>query len=1274
MKNIFLATFQYFGKHRLLFAGILLIYLGITLFFSLQIRMDEDISRVIPHNSSIDKYTEVFNNTKFKDKLVLYICLKDTTLTQPERLIQQAETLVDSLNSEAYKPYISSITANIASDVISDVFSFFYEHIPLYLTSENYLRIDSLLSDSAMDHKLSQNLHTLVSPAGLAMKKFIQMDPLGITGMAIQRLNALKFDANYDTYNDYVFSKDHKTLLLFIQPVNSSAETSLNTVFVEKLNQTLSSILGNDKQQITIGYYGALASAVSNAKQIKKDTQLSMIVAIGLIFVLLLTYYRRLSVSFILFIPVIFGALFTYAIMFLVFAKVSAIAFGMGSVLLGISIDYSIFIFTHYKHQPNIKQLIKDLSGPILIGSITTAAGFACLLILQSDGLKDLAFYGLVYTLSSAFFSLLLLPHFLKPKKQAQISERLLEEALERKPWFQSWWTYFLVLVLTIFSVVFIQKVEFESDLNRMNYLSDDLKEYEAHIEKMNTGVLKSVYLVSSGKTLNEALESAEKTSITSDTLLKKGIIRSISGPPLLMMSDREQQKRIDFWNRFWTQEKKERLKKSMLNRGKTLGFTGNAFDSFFNQLDKTFEVIDLKEFEFIRKTFLNDWINEKNGSFTIVSAMKVPKQNIETVHQAFQLDKNTTLLDKEYLMKTFTEIIRKGFGKLFWLSSIVVFLLLLLYFGRIELAIVCFSPMLIAWLWVFGLMGALGEKFNLFNISIIIFIFGVGIDYSIFILQGLLNEYRTGLKQMKSYRSSVAIAALTTLIGLGVLIFAKHSALRSIAVLSIVGIISVVVLSNVMIPVFFKWLIYKGKRVRTAPVSLFGFIYCWVCYTYYFITCLVALLFGFIFRYLIPVKRKYSSLWLHYIIYWGSKSTMYMMFLVKKRLMDMHKADFSKPSVIVCNHQSHIDIPLMLMLHPKVIFLTADWVWKSPLLGTIARMADFFPAHTGHEDFTEKIAAKVKEGYSVVIFPEGSRSADMVIKRFHKGAFYIAQKLNIPIQPMTIVGTAHYIPKGELMGNKSTITLKCLDPIAPNENYQQTAKDVCQLLRVSFEEINKDYQYPAYYRSKLLSNFAYKGSVVEKYLKVKIRLEKDYEIFHQLIPLKANIMDVGCGYGFMSYMLSFLSKDRWIEGMDYDEEKILIANHCKDKSEKISFYHGDAETYAFTQKDIFIISDMLHYIPEDQQLALIRRCWEQLLPGGKIIIRDANAEMGKRHKGTKISEFFSTRFGFNQAKYHTLFFNSRSNFETLALELNANFTYMDKTKYNSNVLYIFSK
>src|SRR6187397_2663594 len=137
-------------------------------------------------------------------------------------------------------------------------------------------------------------------------------------------------------------------------------------------------------------------------------------------------------------------------------------------------------------------------------------------------------------------------------------------------------------------------------------------------------------------------------------------------------------------------------------------------------------------------------------------------------------------------------------------MTSILVFSVLLITYGRIELTLVSFIPMFISWVWILGIMGLFGIQFNIINIILSALIFGLGDDYSLFIMDGLLKEYKTGKKNLSSYKSSIFLSAITTIAGLGVLIFARHPALRSIAIISIIGIMCVVVMAQVLIPFLF--------------------------------------------------------------------------------------------------------------------------------------------------------------------------------------------------------------------------------------------------------------------------------------------------------------------------------------------------------------------------------------------------------------------------------------------------------------------------------------
>lgn len=143
---------------------------------------------------------------------------------------------------------------------------------------------------------------------------------------------------------------------------------------------------------------------------------------------------------------------------------------------------------------------------------------------------------------------------------------------------------------------------------------------------------------------------------------------------------------------------------------------------------------------------------------------------------------------------------------------------------------------------------------------------------------------------------------------------------------------------------------------------------------------------------------------------------------------------DFSKPSIIICNHQSHLDLVPILALTPKLIILTNDWVWNSPFYGYIIHHADFFPVSRGVESILPELKELVRKGYSIAIFPESTRSADCRIGRFHKGAFYLAEVLEMDMVPIVLYGTGKALPKHGRYLRKWPVHMEIGARISPQE------------------------------------------------------------------------------------------------------------------------------------------------------------------------------------------------------------------------------------------------
>lgn len=159
---------------------------------------------------------------------------------------------------------------------------------------------------------------------------------------------------------------------------------------------------------------------------------------------------------------------------------------------------------------------------------------------------------------------------------------------------------------------------------------------------------------------------------------------------------------------------------------------------------------------------------------------------------------------------------------------------------------------------------------------------------------------------------------------------------------------------------------------------------------------------------------------------------------------------DFAKPSIIICNHQSVLDLLQVLSQTPNIVILTAKWVWNNPFFGYIIRNADFLPAYEGLEAMVPRLQELVDQGYSVAVFPEGTRSLDRRIGRFHQGAFYLADKLNLDILPMVVYGTGGALPKHAKLLKRWPMLLEIENRITREEisNYGDTYKSQASSLR----------------------------------------------------------------------------------------------------------------------------------------------------------------------------------------------------------------------------------
>ena len=1177
MDRFFYNIYQIIVAKKLLGFGIMLVFFLALLFVASKIEFEEDITKLIPSNDKTSEMQKVLETTNFADKIIVNISRKSDGTT--DDISQYASQIIDSINKSSSE-YVKQIQGKIQDEDFLETLDFVYQNLPLFLDDSDYKTIANKIQKDSIDIIINSNYKTLVSTSGFIAKETILKDPLGLSFIALKKMRQLSFGDNFILNNGFLMSKDKNHVLLFITPSLGSSETSDNAKFVQNLYHINNQLNKSFKNKAQGEYFGGILIAVANAKQIKQDIQLTVGIAMSVLLIILIVFYKKLSIPIVLLVPTIFGGLLAVALLYIIRVNISAISLGIGSVLLGVTLDYSLHILTHMRSNNNIQALYKEITKPILMSSLTTALAFLCLLFLNSQALQDLGIFAAISVLGTSAFALIFIPQVYK----GSVNKSKKQTFIDRLASFQFHKQKGLIIVLVIAFVVSLftyNKVTFNEDISKLNYEPQHLKDAQVHLDVLTNMASKSVYLTAYGNSENDALQVNDAIYKKLEELKNNNQIIDFSSIGTLIHSEINQKQSIEKWNTFWNDETIANTKSNLIESGAKLGFIPTTFNVFYSLVNSDFETLSIADYNALKTISTDDYIATKDNFTTVTTLVKVKDENADELVNIFNDVKQILVIDRQQMNETFLGNLKTDFNRLVLYSFVVVILLLLVFYRSFSLMLVTSIPIMLTWLLTIGIMGLFHIEFNIFNIIISTFIFGLGIDYSIFITNGLLHEYKTGEKALQTYKTSIILSVVTTVLGVGVLIFAKHPALYTISLVSLIGILSAVIISFTLQPLVFK--LFIGSKTK-RPITLGLLVYSFLSFSYFGFGGLFISLISITLLKIIPVSKKIKMKWFHKVVSLFMKSVLYTNPYLIKRVKNVGNQTFENPAIIIANHMSFLDILAVGMLHPKIVFLVNDWVYNSPVFGKAVQVAGFYPVSSGIEKGVSHLEEKVKQGYSLMIFPEGTRSPNNKMRRFHKGAFYLMEQLNLDMIPVLIHGNSEVNPKGSALIRNGNITVKILDSIPIidknyGETYTQRTKRISTYFKREFRVFRKEMEHDTYFHKMVLEEYIYKGD--DLYQTVKKDLDTYKDIYNTIlweIDTKAEITHISKDYGQLDFLLALNSIDRKIISyIEDDMVKVILQNSfLTNKNKNINFKNTLEATIKTSRNTIILNTNTL--------------------------------------------------------------------------------------------------
>ena len=821
MVNFFLRIYDYLQLRRRLCLGLLTLLTAVLLMMVASLRYSENIFDFLPVSGNEQKAITLYQDMTGGQRIVALFKMQDAEADDGP-LTEAVDTFAQRLMAGSGRRHISEITTQVDFDKLAGLTDFVYDHIPLMLTDSDYVRMERQLAvPDFADEQLANDVQMMMMPVTGFFTSSISKDPLGLFAPVLQRLQYRQSSMPFEMDNGYIYTAGRQYAVAMLTSPYGATESANNGQLVDYVDsvavQTMQAVPGVD-----VAYTGAPVIAVGNADQIRADSQWAITIAVTLILLLLVYAFRRVKNLLLIGVAIVFGWLFAMGLMAVVRSDVSLIVLGIGSMIIGIAVNYPLHFIAHTDHGVTTREVLKEMVSPLLIGNITTVGAFASLIPLDAPALRNLGLFAAFMLIGTILFVLIFLPHLVQ-QRLSRGEEHLPFGRLASVSPEHHRWVLWVIVVLTVVLGYFSFDISFDTNMHHINYMTP---EQERLLGSLNASAgindTANVYVVTEGATWDEALERRERLAPLMDSLMRSGSMNRYSDVSSFIPSQAEQQRKLERWIAFWTAHRDE-VVSLLRQKSPAYGFSTDAFNGFVEIIDRGYAPLSFEQFETVRASLFANSFSTSTGSCSVVDVIDAAGHDVARLETVLgpAVGSDGYVFDFVGMNSSVARSLSDDFNYIGLACGFIVFLFLWLSFGRLELSLLAFLPMAMGWLWILGVMRLLDMQFNIVNVILATFIFGQGDDYTIFITDGLINDYAYHKKLLPSFKNSIVISALIMFIGMGSLIIARHPALHSLAEVTIVGMFTVVLMAWVVPPLVFDWLVRSHGVARREPITL---------------------------------------------------------------------------------------------------------------------------------------------------------------------------------------------------------------------------------------------------------------------------------------------------------------------------------------------------------------------------------------------------------------------------------------------------------------------
>ena len=722
---------------------------------------------------------------------------------------------------EALKPEIDALDWVASSQFDEDV-SVLEEHKLLLLTETELLDLEQDIN-IAYPTVLAKQLSSVFGSEVTFTLREENLTGNSKTVLDDARLAQIQGEIGTEAQTSRLFvSPDELTLLLVVWP-KAGLESLGDAKRMVDQSQALVDALNIKAEfaNIQTGVAGRIANKVAQFDAIVNDLKWGLLTSITLIAILLVWSYRSLMALPIILLPLVLGIVWTLGATALTIGGLNLITVFLTLILFGLGIDFGIHNFSRYREERRaghevsqaLETVITETGGASLIAALTTAIAFFSLTLTEFRAFTEfglIAGMGILLTFSSMYSilpALIVLSEKLGWKADKIKSSKI--PKIENRHWLnvlaypRRVWTFILITI--IFTAIFAPQIAFERNIKNLEARQPQtLIEATQAVKRVFTdGHDRAIIVVETIEELS-ALDKHFKAYIANDT--QTPTIQKVSSLLDFVPEQKAQKRRLEIISR---------LKK---RADQLQGLDPDKYDSSKRYLSiEDLNAADLPPA--LRRTYLG---TESEPGYLMYVYNSVSMDDSETAKLFYQDAAKIDLGDTSYYSASegfiFVEMIalmKADAIKAISLVTLCTAILVFIFVRSLAGTLVVLAPALLGVLITVAVMGAFGPNLSIMNMVILPSLIGIAVDNSIHIYHRYAHDLPRSdiLNIMNSTGRAAALTTLTTLIGFGGMITASMGGLRSMGLLAIIGFLSCLVMTWLLLPLLLS--LHKNRYLK---------------------------------------------------------------------------------------------------------------------------------------------------------------------------------------------------------------------------------------------------------------------------------------------------------------------------------------------------------------------------------------------------------------------------------------------------------------------------